>query len=160
MNIKQTLLTTALFPLGLMMSTRTASAHMIQTDYQLRLNSLEIQSTFSGEEAFAGAPVSVYSPENPDQPVFIGRTDENGKFSFRPDPAIEGDWSVEIGNADDSHWDYLVIPVNEHKIDLDAISKQPQPEHHHNYLAYSYLALLAGIGTLCGYRWWQQSEQS
>lgn len=157
MTMKQTLFATAVLSLGLLCTAGAASAHMVQTDYQLRLDRLEIQTTFGEEEAFAGAPVSVYSPENPDQPFMIGRTDENGKFSFQPDTAIEGDWSIEIGDANDSHWDYLVVPVTGHQVDLDAVSAAPQPEHRHDYLAYSSLVLCIGVGAFSVYRWRQQS---
>ena len=111
---------------GLAMIPSVAHAHAITTDYRLLFeqpdqpSQLEIQSSFSEIEAFPNAPVLVYSPENPDEPWMIGRTDENGKFTFEPEPGVTGIWSVEIG--EDSHWDQLYIPVGDRGIEIDQIS--------------------------------------
>ncbi|NJN74434.1 MAG: hypothetical protein HC799_17395 [Limnothrix sp. RL_2_0] len=155
-------LATALIPLGLIFSQEAASAHAIQTDYQLRLEGLEIRATFGDGEAFPDAAVTVYSPENPDEPILQGRTDADGKFNFQPDPNVEGDWEIEIGEADDSHWDAIIVPVHAEGIDLDAISQAEPiaPTHRHDYIAYSFL-LMAVTGT-CSYglRWLQTNKSS
>lgn len=153
-------LATALMPLGLIFAAEAASAHAIQTDYQLRLEGLEIRATYGDGEAFPDAAVTVYSPENPDEPILVGRTDSDGKFNFQPDPAIEGDWEVEIGEADDSHWDAIVVPVRAEGIDIDAVSQaEPMspPAHRHDYIAYSFL-LMAVAGS-CGYGWRSLQDQ-
>ncbi|MEO1348968.1 MAG: hypothetical protein AAFW84_09230 [Cyanobacteria bacterium J06635_15] len=124
--------------LGLVSSPGRALAHMIETDYQLiydslEIQSLEIQSVFSTGEVFPNAPIVVYSPEDPTTPWLEGTTDESGKFVFDPDPAIAGEWSVEIG--EDSHWDRLRIPVGDRGIDFDAITYLDghTPHRHHPF---------------------------
>lgn len=152
MKIKSLLLATSLFSLGLL-APKAALSHMIETNYQAKLDKFEIQTTFSTGEAFPDAPVTVYAPENPDEPLFVGRTDENGKFSFNPDTTKEGNWAVEIGEADDSHWDRLIVPVNERGIEVDAVSELPhQPEHNHDYFAYSFLLAIVTLGIIYGTR--------
>ena len=135
MNLKRFALL-ALAPLSLLLRTEIASAHLIQTDYTLHLDGLEIQATFGDGKTYPNAPVAIYSPENPDEPIFIGRTDSEGKFKFKPDQQLLGDWAVEIGDAETSHWDYLVVPVNEVGVALDAISNAEieEEEHHHGVI--------------------------
>lgn len=152
MKIKSLLLATSLFSLSLL-APKAAFAHLVETNYQARFDNFEIQTTFSSGEAFPDAPVTVYSPENPDEPLFVGHTDKDGKFSFKPDIAKEGNWMVEIGEADDSHWDRLIVPVNEQGIEVDAVSELPsQPEHHHDYFAYSFLLAIIILGIIYGTR--------
>lgn len=151
---------TALLPLGMAIAPEVASAHAIQTNYQLRLDNFEIQATFGDGEAFPDAPVMVYSPENPDEPILVGRTDAEGKFSFRPDQTRQGDWAIEVGDANDNHWDYLVVPVTESGVDLNAISELPQPEHRHDYVAYSYLLIFLAITTVFSWRWFQHTNST
>lgn len=137
-------LATALLPLGLIFTAESATAHAIQTNFQLRLDGLEIQATYGDGSAFPNAPVTVYSPANPNEPMLVGRTDAEGKFNFQPDPAVQGDWEVEIGEASDNHWDAIVVPVHGAGIDVGAISEAtpPAPAHRHDYIAYSFLLMI------------------
>ncbi|ANV84051.1 hypothetical protein AWQ21_06450 [Picosynechococcus sp. PCC 7003] len=151
MNIKSLLTTITCLSIGCL-APKAALAHAIETNFQVRFDNFEIQSTFGDGEVFPNAPVTVYSPDNPDQPIMIGRTDENGKFSFKADTTKAGDWAVEIGSADDSHWDRLIVPVQAEGIDANAISEVPQPEHSHDYFAYSFLAGIVGLGLVFGLR--------
>lgn len=158
----KTFLTTALLPLGLIFAAETASAHAIQTNFQLRLEGLELQATFGDGSAFPNAPVTVYSPANPDEPILVGRTDAEGKFNFQPDPAIEGDWEVEIGAADDNHWDAIVVPVHGASIDVNAISEAAPlaPAHRHDYIAYSFLFMVVAGSLGCGLHLLQDNKSS
>lgn len=155
MNIRQTACL-ALAPLSVMAIAETATAHMIQTDYTMGFEGLEIQATFGDGESFPDAPVFVYSPENPDEPILVGRTDSEGKFSFQPNQELKGEWAVEIGDAESSHWDYLVVPVNESGVELDAISQAApatnQAPHRHDTFAYSFALILASLGAIAGFR--------
>ncbi len=155
MNIRQTALL-ALAPLSAMAIAKTATAHMVQTDYTMRFDSLEIQATFGEGEGFPDAPVSIYAPDNPDEPILTGRTDSEGKFSFQPNQEIEGEWAVEIGDAETSHWDYLVVPVTNSGVELDAISQAEsaaiQAPHRHDTFAYSFALILASLGAIAGFR--------
>ncbi|MEB3224458.1 MAG: hypothetical protein VKJ86_01505 [Synechococcus sp.] len=151
MKIKSCLISATCLSVGCL-APQAVLAHAIETNFQVRFDNLELQTTFGDGEAFPNAPVTVYSPDNPDQPVMIGRTDENGKFTFQADTTKAGNWSVEIGSAEDNHWDRLIIPVQAEGIDANAISEQPQPEHSHNYFAYSFLAAIVGLGVVFGFR--------
>ena len=147
--------------LGIGLFPSVAHAHAITTDYRLlpeRSNTLEIQSTFSEVESFPGAPVVVYSPENPDQPWILGTTDEEGKFSFQPEPGVTGIWSVEIG--EDSHWDQLNVPVGDRGIELDQISRGDRAiqvaNHSHSPIPIAAAGLI--LGSIATRRLWKQSR--
>lgn len=150
---------------------RPVLAHSVQTDYQVVANALQVQSTFSTGEAFQGAIVRVFAPNQPDRPWLEGSTDTDGKFSFQPDQAIAGDWSVEIGEGD--HGDILSVPVNAQGIDAEAISQAPEIPHVHAHPIAAISApvaptasrftrqmlvvgmLLGGLGT----RWWLKDRR-
>ncbi|MGD1852234.1 MAG: hypothetical protein ACFCBU_17150 [Cyanophyceae cyanobacterium] len=144
------LLGVAIAPLTLAVLPSVAHAHAITTDYRLlpeRVNTLEIQSTFSEIESFPNAPVVVYSPNNPDQPWMTGTTDENGKFNFQPEPGVTGVWSVEIG--EDSHWDQLDIPVGNRGIELDQISQGDRSPQLADHLAnHSHAPITVAVASL------------
>ena len=146
----------ALTPLSLMLGAKTATAHAVQTDFQMHFDALEIQATFGDGESFPGAPVMVYSPENPHEPMLMGHTDSEGKFSFQPSADIQGEWAVEIGDAETSRWDYLVVPVNDAGVELDAISQslpaETQEPHRHDIFAYSFALILLTLGAVAGWR--------
>lgn len=109
--------------IGLVGFPHAAFAHGVQTDYSTLLSQFQFTSEYSSGEPFAGAPVLVYSPENPDVPWIEGTTDESGSFAFQPDPAIQGEWQVRIGDTGD-HADILTIPVTQTGIEFDMISQQ------------------------------------
>ncbi|NJN76088.1 MAG: hypothetical protein HC796_07650 [Synechococcaceae cyanobacterium RL_1_2] len=68
-----------------------ASAHMLETNYALKLDSLELEANLSNGEALSGGKIVVYAPNNPDTPWLEASTDEQGKFVFSPDPRIKGE---------------------------------------------------------------------
>lgn len=126
-----------------------ALAHGVETNYQLNIKSLEIQSLFSTGEAFKEAPVIVHPPKGSDYAPIEGMTNEQGLFVFEPDYSVTGEWEVEIG--EDSHWDMLTIPVSDRGIDFEAISQIHEDHpHHHHYLAtqiiVAVVAICCGIG--------------
>jgi nickel transport protein len=124
-----------------------AFAHGVETNYNLNIKSLELQSLFSTGEAFKDAPVIVHPPAGSDYAPIEGRTNEQGMFVFEPDYSVSGEWEVEIG--EDSHWDMLVIPVSDRGIDVEAISQiQEDHPHHHHYLASQIIVVVVAIG--CG----------
>jgi len=136
--------------LGLVIFPGAALAHSVMTDYQLTSGSLQIQSSFSTGEAFQGATVVVYSPQDPTKPWFKGKTDQTGKFVFHPDPSISGNWSVEIGEG--GHRDQLIVPVSDRGIDLEKISYLDRnTPHRHRYLGSQLvvvaIAIVGGIGS-------------
>jgi nickel transport protein len=137
---------------SLTLSPAPAWAHGVLTDYRLVSDALEIQSTYSTGEAFEGAPVTIYAPNNLTHPWLEGKTDQNGAFQFQPDRAIPGEWSVKIGEAGD-HGDILAVPVTAQGVDLNEISQAPFDQPH--WLAkfsrqmIVFGLLLSGLGA-----WW------
>ncbi|NEQ97875.1 MAG: carboxypeptidase regulatory-like domain-containing protein [Cyanothece sp. SIO2G6] len=97
-----------------------AAAHMIETDYNLLDQALEFTSTFSTGESVPDAQVSIYAPNNLDEPWLELTTDEDGRFSFTPDQSIPGDWEIHI-EKDLGHQDFWTVPVNSTGIDYHNI---------------------------------------
>jgi nickel transport protein len=109
-----------------------AFAHSVQTDYQVPSGSqMDLQVTFSTGEAFQKAPIKAYAPNNSSQPWLEGQTDDQGRFVFQPDAALQGNWRLEVGavNTGD-HGDILTVPVGNQGIDSQRISSTfpHQPE--------------------------------
>lgn len=151
MQLKQLNLTLAGI-LGLVLTPQIVFAHSLETNFRLQSNALELQSVLSNGETLKDAKVVIYAPNDRENPWFEGKTDANGEFEFNPDPAIAGNWSVEIG--EDDHWDRLIIPVNQQGIEMNEISEVPEtPAHEHysiasinNQFMITAIALGVGIG--------------
>ncbi|MEL6222949.1 MAG: carboxypeptidase regulatory-like domain-containing protein [Cyanobacteria bacterium J06627_8] len=122
-----------------------AFAHMIETDFSLFGEELEFTSTFSSGEPVEEAQVTIYSPENPDEPWAELTTDEDGRFSFVPDEAVAGDWEIRIEQGI-GHTDLWTVPVNEIGVDYDNISSGIQDEP--TYIASLDPYALAAAGVL------------
>ncbi len=123
-------------------------AHMVESNYILT-DQLEFTSTFSTGEPFASAPVKVYAPNDPDKPWLEAKTDANGKFAFKPDPKIPGNWEVQIGQG--GHFDSYTVPVAAQGVELDKIVDAGKQDLHYAgsplLLASTALAIVGGIGT-------------
>jgi nickel transport protein len=124
----RSLLLVLLLSLALVGFPSQAWAHQVETDYMLG-SQLQFQSRFSTGEPFAGARVTIYAPNQPDQPWQTLTTDSQGQFSFLPDRTIVGNWEVRIEDEDQSHADYWTVPVDgqgivEEGIVLDATQDQ------------------------------------
>jgi nickel transport protein len=124
----RSLLLVLLLSLALVGFPSQAWAHQVETNYMLG-SQLQFQSRFSTGEPFAGARVTIYAPNQPDQPWQTLTTDSQGQFSFLPDRSIVGNWEVRIEDEDQSHADYWTVPVDgqgivEEGIVLDATQDQ------------------------------------
>ncbi len=105
-----------------------ALAHSVQTDYQLISNlanraatQLEVKSSYDTGENLGGARVLVFAPGNSEKPWMESATDSQGKFMFKPDPKLQGNWTIKIGRGD--HGDILTIPVSNQGIEVKQISQ-------------------------------------
>mgnify|MGYP001796226736 CR=1 FL=1 len=121
-------------------------AHGVQTDYLLS-NQLQLQTTFSNGQPLKGAKVSVYAPNNPTQPWMQGQTDADGRFAFKPDRSIVGDWEVTI--MQQGHGDILTVPVNAEGVDATLISAEGQDVHYAAGPA-AWVSGLVGLGLAVG----------
>lgn len=122
-----------------------ALAHMIETDFSLLGQELEFTSTFSTGEPVQEAQVTIYSPENPDEPWIELTTDETGSFSFAPDESIPGDWEIRIEQGI-GHGDLWTVPVTQTGVDYNSISNGTLEQP--TYVAFNHPLALAGMGVL------------
>ncbi len=123
-------------------------AHTMFTNYLLN-DTLDFQSTYSTDEAAKNAEVYVYAPNDLEEPWLETRTDEEGRFSFLPDPSIPGDWEVQI--IDEGHGEVIIVPVTEEGVDFENISYESKQDLHYSSTPMSPLQSLlitAGVGGL------------
>lgn len=85
-----------------------ASAHGTLIDYQIK-STIDIAANFDDGAPMENAQITIYSPEDPSTPWLQGLADENGHFSFSPDPSIAGNWDVRVRVA--GHGEIISIPV-------------------------------------------------
>lgn len=85
-----------------------AIAHGAKIEYR-STQALEVQAAYDSGEPMANAQVTVYSPENPSEPWLTGMTDDQGRFTFTPDPDVTGNWDVQVRQA--GHGDMVSIPL-------------------------------------------------
>lgn len=124
-----------------------AIAHVMETNYFLAPDkSLQIEAVYSTGEPAQQAAIAIYSPNNPSQPIAEGVTDAQGRFNFTPDPAIQGEWTVRIGEKD--HSDILSVPVDNNGIEVDRISAAPVDGLHPDAILFTVgaIAVLGGYG--------------
>jgi nickel transport protein len=96
-----------LLALGL---TTTVSAHGVKIDYTINL-AVEIVATYDTGEPMSGGQVTVYAPNDPATTWLTGVCDEEGRFTFTPDPNQPGTWDVQVRQA--GHGDMIHIPIGE-----------------------------------------------
>ncbi|MEB3358748.1 MAG: hypothetical protein VKK04_18625 [Synechococcales bacterium] len=120
-----------------------AWAHQVETDFSFDLISAQLQfvSTFSTGEPMASADVTVYAPGNREEPWFEGKTDEEGRFAFLPDPSQTGEWRIEF--RQEGHADIWTVPVSEAGIQFDGITDGLNRDYH--YAAFPNASLAAGL---------------
>jgi len=135
-----------------------AWAHQVETFYTLG-DQLEFQSTFSSGEPFTGATVTIYSPNDADQPWQTLTTDNEGRFAFVPDKAIPGDWEIAIESDDLSHADYWTVPVGEEGIIYDGIVLDSTHDQHYLAAAFTFAPLMMTVGTGLGWAFFRRRRQ-
>jgi nickel transport protein len=86
----------------------TAVAHGARVTYILE-TVVQIQAAYDSGDPMAEAQVVVYAPNDPATPWLTGVADENGRFTFTPDPNLPGIWDVQVRQA--GHGDIIHIPV-------------------------------------------------
>jgi nickel transport protein len=104
-------------------------AHVIETNYVMQDTKLKITAVYSSGEPARNTHIKIYAPNNPDRPWMEGVTDEKGDFAFHPDPDVQGEWEVKIGEND--HADELLVPVTNQGVQIDKISQLPNQGHLH-----------------------------
>ncbi|MBF2075518.1 MAG: hypothetical protein IGS50_17395 [Synechococcales cyanobacterium C42_A2020_086] len=74
-----------------------------------QVSSVQIQARYSTGEPMSGAQVKVFAPSDRSTPWQTGNCDAQGRFSFTPDPAQRGLWTVRVQAAD--HSNFINIPI-------------------------------------------------
>ena len=99
----------------------TAFAHVIETDYLLpsltapsleadkSKDAIKFTAKFTSGEPFKNGKITIYAPDNTEEPWLVTQMNEKGEFEFEPDRAKEGDWTIDIGEG--GHWDSWTVPV-------------------------------------------------
>jgi nickel transport protein len=130
-----------------------AWAHSVETDYWMSAGQLQFASMFGDGAPLEDAPVRIYSPDNPDEPVIEGTTDAAGSFAFTPDPEREGDWTIRIGDMT-NHGDILTVPVNEAGVEIDEIVQAPYAAPHwwQRQVGVATAAFGSGLGSVAIFR--------
>ena len=98
---------TLLLALGL---TATAFAHGAKIEYTISM-AIEICAAYDTGEPMAGGQVTVYAPDDLSTPWLTGICDEEGRFTFTPDPSKPGTWDVQVRQS--GHGDMVHIPIGE-----------------------------------------------
>ncbi len=93
--------------LGLVLPTK-AFAHGARIEYTVS-TTIELVATYDNGDPMAGAQFTVYAPDDPTTPWLTGTCDDEGHFSFTPDPSKPGTWDVQVRQA--SHGDIVHIPI-------------------------------------------------
>ncbi len=96
--------------LGVLSFMDAAVSHGAKLTYDVE-PTISLTATYDSGEPFNQAQVFVYSPENPQEPWKTGTTDELGRYQFRPNPEIPGNWTVTVRQA--GHGDMITINLDE-----------------------------------------------
>ena len=85
-------------------------------------SAIAVQASFEDGTPMKNAQAVVYSPQDPTTPWLTGMTDEEGQFTFIPDPSLSGNWDVKIRQS--GHGDIISIPLVEGRI-ASGLAEQP-----------------------------------
>ncbi len=102
-----------ILPLALLLAlglTARAFAHGARIEYTISM-AIEICAAYDTGEPMAGGQVTVYAPDDPSTPWLTGVCDEEGRFTFVPDPSKPGTWDVQVRQS--GHGDMVHIPIGE-----------------------------------------------
>lgn len=77
-------------------------AHGVNIVYE-KTEAIQITATYDQGEPLAQAQVVIYTPEDPAQVWLKGETDDQGKFTFVPDPQKQGNWDIKVRQAGHGH---------------------------------------------------------
>ncbi len=73
-------------------------AHGVIIEYSMK-PVIEVFATFDSGEPMQNAQVNIFAPDDPQISWMSGTTDQNGRFTFSPDPTIPGTWDIQVRQA-------------------------------------------------------------
>ena len=85
-------------------------AHGAHVTYSVA-TTVDLEAQYDSGEPMGGAQVTIYAPNDPTTGWLTGTCDEQGRFSFTPDPSLPGTWDVQVRQA--GHGDMVHIVVGE-----------------------------------------------
>ncbi|KJS11477.1 MAG: hypothetical protein JL56_13135 [Desulfotomaculum sp. BICA1-6] len=85
-----------------------AYAHGVDITYG-STSAIQLTAKYDTGEPVSEGDVVIYAPNEPATPWSTGKSDENGSFTFTPDPALQGTWDVQVRKA--GHGGMVHIPV-------------------------------------------------
>lgn len=92
----------------------SVSAHGVEISYTAtEAIVVEINAAFDTGEPMAEAQVAVYAPNDAAEPWMTGTADEDGLFTFIPDPDIPGTWEVVVRQSGHGDTVYVTIEADE-----------------------------------------------
>lgn len=95
-------------------------AHGIVLGHDVLDQVIRVYADYDSGESMAGAQVQVFSPQDIQNPWFVGTVDPLGHFYFLPDAGIPGTWEVMVRQA--GHGGIVRIEVDEADNDRADIS--------------------------------------
>ena len=134
---------------GLLATAPKGDAHAIEssiTRVASLNNGLMVSSQFSSGQPTVDAQVRLIPPGG--QAIEIGHTDSRGQLSFALPKGASGDWEVQVDGGP-GHRDYLNVPVQGGKAQLDRISDRQGPGVGDLIATALHPGVLA-LGGLCG----------
>jgi len=93
-----------------LLAPEAALAHGAQIEYTFN-TSIEITAKYDSGEPMSEAQVTIYAPSDPATPWLTGTCDEEGRFTFNPNPSDPGTWDVQVRQA--GHGDMVHITIGE-----------------------------------------------
>lgn len=93
-----------------LLSLHAVNAHGVTMTYEVQ-STVTIHAIFDGGEPMADAQVTIYGPASLTEVQQTGRTDEEGFFTFTPDPEQPGTWTVQVRQA--GHGESIDIELGE-----------------------------------------------
>ena len=109
-------------------------------------NGLLLSSQFGSGQPTVDAKVSLIAPGG--TAIELGRTDAQGHLSFALPKGASGDWEVQVDGGP-GHRDYLTMPVQAGKAQLDRLSGRELPSLGDSLATLRHPGVLA-LGGLCG----------
>ncbi len=85
-------------------------AHGARIEYRVA-TTVEITASYDDGRPMAGGQVTVYAPDDPSTPWLTGECDEDGQFTFTPDPTKPGTWDIQVRQA--GHGDMIHVEIGE-----------------------------------------------
>jgi nickel transport protein len=92
----------------LLLMPTAALAHGVDITHQIK-TAVEIEAKYDTGQPVSVGQVAIFAPDDPGKPWSTGKTDENGRYVFTPDPSKTGTWDVQVRLA--GHGGMVHIPV-------------------------------------------------